>query len=542
MTTATMSEFAQTIVRNKYAMDKPGGGKETWAETANRVAASVTKAYLPSITEKTNKLVESRKFLPGGRYLYAAGRRFPQINNCFLAKAEDSRESWAEIVSMATNVLMTGGGIGVVYSNLRPEGARVGGLGGSSTGPLSLMQMVNECGRFIMQGGSRRSAIWAGLHWNHPDVFKFIALKDWSEVVTTAKRQDFNFPAPMDGTNISIILDDTFFDKYAAGDTHAIAVYDAAVSHMLRTGEPGFSIDIGENEGENLRNPCCEVVSRDHNDICNLGSINLAAIDSIEEFAEVVHIATGFLICGTLYSKLPIEGMYKTREKTRRLGLGLMGLHEWLLKRGKQYGPDKELETWLEVYANSGAVAHYWADKLSISRPVATRAIAPNGTISIVAETTSGIEPIFAPALKRRYLVGKAWKYQYIVDATARRIIEANNVDPELIEDAYVLAQNPARRLRFQSWVQRYVDQGISSTINIPAYHGGNGYEGHFKAALMKELPSLRGITVYPDGARGGQPLVRCAYKEAIDQLGTEFSEESEIGNEFACRNGVCGA
>lgn len=542
MTATGMSEFARTIISNKYAMDKPGGGKETWEEIANRVGTVVTQPYLPAITSKIVKLIEQRKFIPGGRYIYAAGRKYPQINNCFLMRAEDSREGWAEIVSGATNVLMTGGGVGVVYSNLRPEGSRVGGLGGTSTGPIALMQMVNECGRHIMQGGSRRSAIWAGLHWNHPDILKFITLKDWPEMVSDAKRHDFNFPATMDGTNISVILDDAFFTAYQAGDKQAHNVYDQSISHMLRTGEPGFSIDVGDNEGEHLRNPCCEVVSRDHMDICNLGSINLPLIESIDELAEVVNLATGFLICGTLYSKLPMEGMYRIREKTRRLGLGLMGFHEWLLKRGKQYGPDDELESWLKVYASSGSMSHLWSDRLGISRPVATRAIAPNGTISIVAETTGGIEPIFAPALKRRYLVGKTWKYQFIVDATAKRIIESNHIDPDSIEDAYTLAEVPERRLKFQSWVQQYVDQGISSTINLPEYSGDEASDKSFGQKVMKELPYLRGLTVYPDGARGGQPLVRCNYREAVDQLGTEFSEESEIGNELVCRGGVCGA
>lgn len=154
--------------------------------------------------------------------------------------------------------LMTGAGIGVVYSDIRAEGKPIRKTGGFATGPIALMQMVNEAGRGIMQGGSRRSAIWAGLHWNHPDIFKFIELKNWIPEVRDLKSRDFNFPATMDGTNISVILDDDFFKAYHS-DKHknhslANAVYWATVKQMLKTAEPGFSIDTGVNSGENLRN------------------------------------------------------------------------------------------------------------------------------------------------------------------------------------------------------------------------------------------------------------------------------------------------
>src|SRR5581483_5307596 len=342
--------------------------------------------------------------------------------NCFLFRAQDSREGWGDLSRKVLNALMTGGGIGVVYSDIRAENTVVRGLGGYCSGPCSLMQIMNESGRFTQQGGSRRSAIWAGLSWSHPDVFKFVSMKEWSDIVKQGKKQDFNFPAPMDGTNISVILDDEFFEAYY-DEAHpksdrAHDVYWKCIGNMLRTGEPGFSVDIGENAGENLRNACTEVCSRDDSDMCNLGSINLARISSLTEFVETVELGTAFLLCGTLYSKLPLEGMYRIRERNRRLGLGLMGVHEWLLQRGSKYGPSDELGQWMDAYLMSGAFANRYSDKLGISRPIATRSIAPTGTISIVAETTSGIEPIFATALKRRYLEGKVWKAQYIVDAT----------------------------------------------------------------------------------------------------------------------------
>ena len=185
--------------------------------------------------------------------------------------------------------LMTGAGIGVDYSAVRAEGEIIRKTGGKSTGPLALMQMVNEAGRHIMQGGARRSAIWAGLSWRHPDVLQFIQMKNWSEDIRKIKELDFNAYAPLDGTNISVILDRAFFRAFNAGDTHAKKVYTTTLRQMLSTAEPGFSVDYA-NKNESLRNACTEVVSEDDSDVCNLGSLNLARIEIIEEKIGRAHV------------------------------------------------------------------------------------------------------------------------------------------------------------------------------------------------------------------------------------------------------------
>jgi ribonucleotide reductase alpha subunit len=686
-----MSAFAKTIMEGKNYAHHLSQQKrhETWPEVAERVSRCVVEPYLGAdFTRRIRHLIEEKKFMPGGRYLYAAGRAYPQVNSCFLFRAHDSREGWADIWYKCGHSLMTGGGVGVVYSDLREEGSLVHGLGGRSTGPIALAKTVNEQGRYIRQGGSRRSAIWAGLLWKHKDIFKFISVKDWDEYTREGKRRDFNFPAPMDTTNISVILDDEFFEAYH-DDTHplhflAADVYWAAIRHMLMTGEPGFSVDIGTNAGENLRNACLasdtliavangrgsvpikdlvgtstpvyasdtagnikvgtlrnvrvtrrnaelmkitlsdggsfrvtpdhkvmlangvfteasyldpgrllatyrpgkstvgeqmvtkleqggwedvydgtvddlhcfavvtgegqtgvilhnctEVVSRDDSDMCNLGSLNLSRFNNLDDFTEAVELTTAFLLCGSIYSRLPIPSMDAVRTKNRRLGLGLMGCHEWMLKRGYRYGEVDELAAWMRSYTMSGAFANRWADKLGISRPVATRSIAPTGTISIVAETTSGVEPIFATALKRRYLDGNTWRAQYIVDPTAKRLIEGGT-DPALIEDSLTLAEDVERRVSFQVWLQAKVDHGIASTLNLPPWGSSINNEGtvtRFGTTLLKYLPQLRGITAYPDGARDGQPLVKVPYSEAIGKEGVIFEDSSEAN----CPSGVCG-
>lgn len=333
-----MSPFAYSVYKAKYSMD----GKEEWPDTSERVARNVMAA-IDANPREVQHLLEERKFLPGGRYLYASGRGLHQVNNCLLLKAEDSREGWSDVTQKAMMALMTGAGIGIDYSDLRGRGAPILKTGGQSSGPISLMNVINEVGRNVMQGGSRRSAIWAGLNWKHPDIFEFIHLKDWPEEVKALKANDFNFPATMDMTNISVQLDDEFFAAYNDIThpmyNHAQRVYWQTVKSMVLTAEPGFSIDIGDNSGETLRNACTEVTSRDDSDVCNLGSVNLARVASIGELEEIVAHATEFLIAGTIYSHVPYDKVADTREKNRRLGLGLMGIHEWLMMRGKKYGP-----------------------------------------------------------------------------------------------------------------------------------------------------------------------------------------------------------
>lgn len=528
---AQLGPLAQSIFTTKYSMD----GVETWEQTADRVASTVLGAVGYShddpITQRMIQLISERKFLPGGRYLYATGRPFHQTQNCLLLRAKDTKEGWSELMHNATLALMTGAGIGVDYSDVRAKGTPIVRTGGFATGPCSLMQMVNEAGRQVMGGGARRAAIWAGLSWDHGDIFDFIKLKDWSPTLREVKSHDHDFCLPMELTNVSVILDDEFFTAYEDAEhrlhSHARQVYGYTVKKMLKTAEPGFSVNIGENAGESLRNACTEVSSRDDSDICNLGSVNMGAIADVDEFRSVCDLATLFLLAGTVYSDLPYEKVAETRTKNRRLGLGLMGIHEWLLQRGKSYGPDEELGRWLNAYAQSTEVAHAWAAELNLSPPIKTRAIAPTGTIGIIGETTTGIEPVFCVAYIRRWLSpDSGWVQDYVVDPTAKKLID-QGVDPDSIEDAYSIS--PEDRIRFQAWIQKYVDHGISSTINLPSTIIGEAEVAAFADMLYKYLPELRGITVYPDGARAGQPIVPIPYAQAFNPS-VEESEDRCIG------------
>ena len=535
------TDLAETIFRNKYAQ----GTNDTWDALSERLVEDVCgtrwgkERSLMSDSDRADlaEHIKAMRFIPGGRYLYYAGRPYKAYNNCYLLRAEeDTREEWSAVTWRAMSCLMTGGGIGIDYSRLRPAGKVLSRTGGIASGPIPLMYAINEIGRNVMQGGSRRSAIYASLNWAHEDIPIFLRAKNWSDEIKAFKEKDFNFPAALDMTNISVNYDNAalyneFNDRgLPLCSLSKNSAFKENVRQALMTGEPGFSFNFGDKENETLRNACTEVTSEDDSDVCNLGSINLGNIANIAEFKSIVELASKFLVCGTLRADLPYEKVYKVREKNRRLGLGLMGIHEWLLQRNQRYEVTDELKGWLSVYREeSERAANEHCDRLFISRPKAYRAIAPTGSIGILASTTTGIEPVYAVAYKRRYLTdGTKWKYQFVVDGTSDRLIKDYGIDPEKIESATDLANDPERRIKFQADVQDYVDMSISSTINLPAW-GTKGNDDRtvesFTASLARFAPRLRGFTCYPDGSRGGQPITRIEYREALEHKGVEYQE-----------------
>lgn len=545
------TQFAEQIFQQKYAHE----GAWTWSELAQTLVNTICRDYMPK--DECNELaryIDEMKFIPGGRYLYYAGRENAFLNNCYLLRAEeDTREDWANLSWKAESCLMTGGGIGADYSVYRPAGSVIKRTGGVASGPLPKMEMLNEIGRRVMQGGSRRSAIYASLDATHADAWAFLKAKDWHSMPVGStglslwdlKQQDFNFPAPLDMTNVSLNWGDAWLDEYRktgkVGD-----LFLENTRQALKTAEPGFSFNFGSKSRETLRNACTEVTSEDDSDVCNLGSVNVSRITNYDEFVRVVELGTKFLVCGTLKAKLPYAKIYETREKNRRLGLGLMGVHEWLIQRGHRYEVVPELRSWLDTYeVVSTITGQFFADKLGISRPVAFRAIAPTGTIGILAGTTTGIEPLFAVAYKRRFLKGTEWHYQYVVDGAAQELIERYDADPEKIESAIDLASNFERRIAFQADVQDYVDMAISSTINLPSWGSKLNNEDTvvpFAETLARYAHRLRGFTCYPDGARGGQPLTSVPYREAQTKLGETFAESSWTDIcEVSGKGGSCG-
>lgn len=553
MSTIFKTEIARNIFYNKYALSN----NQTWEEKAFDIVEDVCgsmwgrrrKILSQSERDQLVRYIAEMKFLPGGRYIYYAKRKSHFWNNCLLLKAEeDTREEWAALAQRATASLMSGAGIGVDYSVLRHKGLLLSRTGGISSGPMSLMCMLNEIGRNVMQGGSRRSAMYASLSWKHNDIIDFLFSKDYENIpvkgtsftVADLKRADFNYGAPLDMTNISVNYDDSFLSQKELPEVFLINVQNA-----LMHGEPGFSFNFGDKQNETLRNACTEVTSEDDSDICNLGSVNFANIESLQELKDVVALASKFLVCGSMRADVPYGKVSEVRERNRRIGLGIMGIHEWLLGRGHRYEMNDELKQWLQIYkkySESGANEH--CDRFYLERPKGYRAIAPTGTTGMLASTTTGIEPLYSVAYKRRYLVGGSdWKYEYVVDSTSKHLIETLDIDPDSIETSVDLAKDPERRLKFQADVQEYVDHAISSTINLPPWGSEGNNEDNirpFAELLRKYAPKLRGFTCYPDGSRGGQPITSVSYKEAVERVGTIYSEHDVC--DITGKGGSCGA
>ena len=235
-----------------------------WDQLASTLVTDVCGQFLQKdVVRRLYEIIRDMKFIPGGRYLYYAGRPNKFFNNCCLLRAEaDTREDWANLSWKVESCLMTGGGIGVDYSVYWPSGAPIKLTRGSASGPIPKMNIINEIGRRVMQGGSRRSAIYASLNWRHGDIMDFLQAKDWQNmsVGTTGKslwdikQEDFNFPAPLDQTNISVNYDDKWLMQYFAdGDLDSVFIEN--VHQAMRTAEPGFSFNFFDKETKLCRMP-----------------------------------------------------------------------------------------------------------------------------------------------------------------------------------------------------------------------------------------------------------------------------------------------
>lgn len=239
------TSFGRDIFQQKYAHP----GCETWEKLSTTLAYDVCGKWMHrEDIEYVAQIIQTMKFIPAGRYLYYAGRPTKFFNNCFAMRPTDTREGWAKLAGNATTALMCGGGVGAYYGDIRPRGSALSRTGGVASGPLPLMNVLNEIGRNVQQGGSRRSALWAGLNWDHPDIQEFIKAKNWSKDIQLAKARDYNFPAALDMTNISVCLDDKF-DANPDWD-----LFNQVIKQMCQNGEPGLCFNFKEASKETLRN------------------------------------------------------------------------------------------------------------------------------------------------------------------------------------------------------------------------------------------------------------------------------------------------
>ena len=392
---------------------------------------------------------------------------------------------------------------------------------------------VEDAHEFFVNGLlTHNSALWGGVNWKHQEAKDFFTCKIRDTLMLEMKKKDFNFRMPLEMTNISVQYDDSFLANPDMGFWY---------NHMkaaCQYGEPGYGFNFGTNKDLILRNACNEFISETNMDSCNLGSIFINRIKDKDHMAKVVKHAVKFLLRGQLYSDLPTEEAKKVTRDNNRIGLGLAGVGEWLLARQMPFEPNDQLRGLLEVYADvADTEARKYAKVLGLNSPKATRAIAPAGSIGCLGGSTFGMEPMYCKSYIKSYWKDNKYISEYVVDACAKRLLDSG-IESSKIYDAYDISFE--NRIKFQAFLQEYVDMGISSTCNLPAWGSeGNNFTNVKEKAdiLLKYATKLRGFTIYPDGAIYGQPMVRCSLEEALSKQGT-LVEMNENGG---CKSGVCG-
>jgi ribonucleoside-diphosphate reductase alpha chain len=276
---------------------------------------------------------------------------------------------------------MSGNGIGIEVSKIRGKGERINGSGGTASGTLSYVSMINEVARHIMQGNIHRSACHSAVHWKHKDVYQWLTSKQWDAEYTRLKSISYDYPAPFDTFNLSIRYDTDFIEAYHNPEnedhTYAVDLWKAHTRVMFEFSDPSIQFDHDNNI---LRNACCEIISDTNGDSCHLASVNLANIKGYPELEEVVSMMTKFMMVVKNVDTYALPFMRDIGLSNGRLGLGTMGMHNWLLQRKLPYQWCDDLYGLFDTYTYTAREQAYeTAKQYGFSEPVALFAQAPTG-------------------------------------------------------------------------------------------------------------------------------------------------------------------
>jgi len=581
---------ALEVLRRRYLLrDEEGRITETPAQTFLRVAkatAKVDKKYDGNPKESEEifyRMMAGVEFLPNSPTLFNAGTELGQLSACFVLPVEDSLESIFAAVKNMALIEKSGGGVGFDFSKLRPNGDMVRSTKGVASGPVSFMRVFDAATEVIKAGGKRRGAMMGVLRVDHPDIIEFITSKHKPGILS-----NFNISVAVTDDFMKILQENGEYwlinprNKEKVKKLKAKDVWDLMVKSAWQTGDPGV-IFIDEVDRHNptpevgrieATNPCGEQPLLPY-ESCNLGSINLSRMVenreiNWEKLRETVRNAVHFLDNIIDANKFPLKEIEKITKANRKIGLGVMGFADMLIQLGIPYNSEEALklaektmklvteearEKSVELGEERGSFPNFdksiWKDKRHAMRNATVTTIAPTGSISIIAGCSSGIEPLFAISFIRNVLGGtRLFEINPLFEMTVKErglysaklleeIAKTGSVQeiegvPEDIKRIFVTALDiqPEWHVRMQAAFQKYTDNAVSKTVNLPFEASVEDVKKIFELAWKIKC---KGITVFRYGSKPEQVL----YTGEIKTEKTKFvAAESEYAG--GCPTKTC--
>jgi ribonucleoside-diphosphate reductase alpha chain len=584
------------VLKNRYLMkDYEGKVTETPCQMFRRVANAVAKADLiydkKSDIERSEEtfyqVMADREFLPNSPTLMNAGTRLGQLSACFVLPVEDSIDGIFTTLKHMAMIHQSGGGTGFSFSKLRPAGDIVGSTKGVASGPVSFMTIYDAATNVIKQGGRRRGANMAILDVTHPDILKFIEAKSREGILTNfnisvAVTDQFMEAVEKDG---KVALINPRSGK-AEAKLRARHVFDLIVSNAWRTGDPGI-VFIDEINRYNptpklgdirSTNPCGEQPLLPF-ESCNLGSINLVKMVKDrevdwEKLRKVTRTAVHFLDNVIDVNRYPVPEIGEVTRANRKIGLGVMGFADMLIMLGIPYDSEEALDMGekvmkfvsdeatkksVEIGEKRGAFPNFegslWEKKgYKTIRNSTVTTVAPTGTISIIAGCSGGIEPIFAVAFVRNVMEGTRlleiqptfeelakergfYSRDLMLEIAKTGSIQSMEEVPQDVRRIFVtsLDIDPEWHVRMQAAFQKYVDNAVSKTVNLPP---DATVEDVRRVYLLAYKLKCKGITVYRYGSKKEQVLY--VGPLLTKELATEKHVSAESEYSGGCPTGVC--